>query len=89
MAKNQFLLENYEKSNYEIILTKIIIDVSTTGFMYVHYSLQLVEVNIAVHNHKFVHNYGIMDVLQFLLFKGELVEDLKKKDLFKGTVSVI
>jgi len=30
-----------------------------------------------------------MDVLQFLLFKGELVEDLKKKDLFKGTVSVI
>ena len=48
MAKNQFLLENYEKSNYEIILTKIIIDVSTTGFMYVHFSIQLVEVNIAV-----------------------------------------
>ena len=26
----------------------IIIDVSTTGFMYIHFSIQLVEVNIAV-----------------------------------------
>ena len=62
------------------------IDVSTTGFMYVHY-VELAKLNIAVHgvqNHKFVHNYEVMDVLQFLLFKGELVEDLNKIDCIKG-----
>ena len=31
-----------------LILENIIIDVSTTGFMYIHFSIQLVEVNIAV-----------------------------------------